>query len=177
MHCAPSLAGIKSANLISCPQAAYPNLPHLLQEYQSAFQMQKVRLELLSTSHNCFLILVFRKQQLERQLQNQAVCCLLSQLGYPVEENTDAVLRHLKQRLSSSHEFPHEIGLFLGYPPEDVLGFIQHHGKNYKLCGYWKVYANERQTAALFARYKQCTKEFCGQFAKGISMEQLIRTM
>ena len=32
--------------------------------------------------------------------------------------------------------FPHEIGLLLGYPVEDVLGFIRYQGKNYLYTGY-----------------------------------------
>ena len=31
-HCAPALAGIKPANLVSCSKADYPHLPDLLEE-------------------------------------------------------------------------------------------------------------------------------------------------
>ena len=31
----------------------------------------------------------------------------------------------LIKRLNEDAEFPHEIGLFPGYPPEDVRGFIE----------------------------------------------------
>ena len=31
-----------------------------------------------------------------------------------------------------SGEFPHEVGLFLSYPPEDVKGFIDHRANNFK---------------------------------------------
>ena len=34
-----------------------------------------------------------------------------------------------------SGEFPHEVGLFLGYPPEDVKGFIDHRANNFKCAG------------------------------------------
>ncbi len=42
-------------------------------------------------------------------------------------------------------DFPHEIDVFLGYPCEDVRGFIRHGGQGYKLCGYWKVYGDPRE--------------------------------
>ena len=35
-------------------------------------------------------------------------------------------------RLQENEGFPHEIGLFLGYPPEDVLGFIENKGEFFK---------------------------------------------
>lgn len=52
-----------------------------------------------------------------------------------------ALLRHLRRRLLWREGFPHEIGLFLGYPPEDVQGFLADPGGGRcKLCGHWKVY-------------------------------------
>ncbi len=40
-------------------------------------------------------------------------------------------------------QFPHEIGLFLGYPPEDVCGYIRNKGKCQKCTGHWQVYGDE----------------------------------
>ena len=34
-----------------------------------------------------------------------------------------------------SGEFPHEVGLFLSYPPEDVKGFIDHRANDFKCAG------------------------------------------
>lgn len=45
------------------------------------------------------------------------------------------------RRLQRFEAFPHEIGLFLSYPPEDVRGFIEHKGHESKCEGCWKVYA------------------------------------
>lgn len=39
-------------------------------------------------------------------------------------------------------DFPHEMGILLGYPVEDVEGFIINNGKNELYTGYWKVYDN-----------------------------------
>ena len=49
--------------------------------------------------------------------------------------------------------FPHELGLLLGYPAEDVRGFM---GIGYKKClytGYWKVYEKAEEKIALFSEY------------------------
>lgn len=50
-------------------------------------------------------------------------------------------------------EFPHEIGIFLGYPIWDVEGFIEHKGQNYKFCGYWKVYQDVEGAKLKFKEY------------------------
>lgn len=46
----------------------------------------------------------------------------------------EQLLERLSGRISASEDFPHEIGLFLGYPVDDVTGFIQNKGRNYLLC-------------------------------------------
>lgn len=50
------------------------------------------------------------------------------------------MVEELKKRYACYMEekgaFLHEIGLLLGYPVEDVLGFIRHQGKNYLYTGY-----------------------------------------
>ena len=58
----------------------------------------------------------------------------------------------LIRRLQDEAEFPHEIGLFLSYPPEDVQGFIDHHARDFKLSGLWKVYGDEAYARAAGSR-------------------------
>ena len=62
-------------------------------------------------------------------------------------------------------EFPHEIGLFLGYPPEDVEGFCRYQGQNYKLCGRWKVYGDREAACRRFQRYDHCRDALCRRLA------------
>ena len=70
-----------------------------------------------------------------------------------------------------SGEFPHEVGLFLSYPPEDVKGFLEH--RPCKCVGCWKVYENEEAARKTFAKYKACTRVYCRQLASGIDIERL----
>ena len=51
--------------------------------------------------------------------------------------------KHYEAYLNDEHkQFPHEMGLLLGYPIEDVRGFIEHNGCGCLYSGYWKVYRN-----------------------------------
>ena len=79
----------------------------------------------------------------------------------------------LKLQRSQGAEFPHEIGLFLSYPPEDVQGFIENHAQNFKLSGLWKVYGDEAYARAAFAKYKKCTDIYCRSWRSGASLEAL----
>ena len=79
----------------------------------------------------------------------------------------------LVRRLRGSAEFPHEIGLFLSYPPEDVRGFIENRAQNFKRAGLWKVYGDVEQAQRLFARYRKCTDIYCELWRAGSGIGQL----
>ena len=85
----------------------------------------------------------------------------------------DAALAHLKERLAGQEGFPHEIGLFLSYPPEDVKGFIENKASNSKCVGTWKVYGNVDRAKALFAQFQRCTDIYCKLWQAGSSLEEL----
>lgn len=77
------------------------------------------------------------------------------------------------RRLHDSDEFPHEIGLFLGYPPEDVSGFIENRPGSCKLTGIWKVYGNAEEASRTFEKYKKCACVYNKCWANGSSLERL----
>jgi len=45
-------------------------------------------------------------------------------------DDLQTVLNALIERVVRTLGFPHEIGVFLGYPLEDVMGFISNKGHN-----------------------------------------------
>lgn len=69
--------------------------------------------------------------------------------------------------------FPHEIGVFLGYPIEDVIGFINNKGCNFKCCGYWKVYGDKEKAIKEFARYDKCRMIYTKLWNQGRSILKL----
>ena len=76
--------------------------------------------------------------------------------------------------MQADDAFPQEVGFFLGYPPEDVCGFIEQGARNYKCVGCWKVYGDEQQARKTFAKYKKCIDAYCRRYAAGQSVEWLI---
>ena len=79
----------------------------------------------------------------------------------------------LINKLRQQDEFPHEIGLFLGYPPEDVQGFIDNKAQHYKLSGLWKVYGDVEKARKRFELYKKCDRIYYQQWSQGKEIEQL----
>ena len=66
-----------------------------------------------------------------------------------------------------------EIGVFLGYPLGDVIGFIENSGRNCKCCGCWKVYCDECQARKTFAQYKKCTNVYMNLYTNGTPVQKL----
>ncbi|MBR0050680.1 MAG: DUF3793 family protein, partial [Firmicutes bacterium] len=77
------------------------------------------------------------------------------------------------EKAAGQQTFPHEIGLFLGYPPGDVNGFIQEGPRCAKCTGYWQVYGDEEKALKTFERYRKCTDAYCAQVSCGRSLERL----
>ena len=102
----------------------------------------------------------------------QGRCKLLKRYGYHGGTEGEA-LEVLRERVCRSENFPHEIGLFLGYPLEDVIGFIENAGKNSKCTGYWQVYGDELDAERRFKSYRKCSEVYRRLWNSGRSLQQL----
>lgn len=171
-HCAPTLAGLKTGNLVNCAVQPEENLEEQLHSLNRKLNPRGVRVVLLSRQQNGALIYVYRPDRLSRDLTGDAAD-LLCQKGYPAPD-PERCLHCLARRLQQNGcTFPHEIGLFLGYPLQDVLGFIENQGQGSKLVGTWKVYGDEEAARRTFARYKKCTAVYSRCLKEGTALEKL----
>lgn len=161
-HCAPVLFGKKPAALFAekhlPPYCAWPEL------YQRGFRIRRMRWQYQHT-----LILFYHPALLDAALRHHITQQRLGEIGYPNHGGYQANLYHLQQRFKQATAFPHEVGFFLGYPPHDVIGFMDC-ATNYTLCGPWKVYSNETEAAAIFAEYEHCRMVLLAHIADGGSL-------
>ena len=118
------------------------------------------------------IVYVYRRKQLERTLLNGDCQKFLERKGY-VKASLDTLLAQLAYRLETQSEFPHEIGVFLGYPLRDVIGFIENHGQNFTCCGFWKSYSDPAEMQVCFACYRKCIHTYMALFEQGIPLEKL----
>lgn len=173
-HGAPTLVGVKPATLLSFHKKSYEDFDALLASYAPCFRCKGISVRRVVEDETHVLLLFYRARRLSRLLKRPAAKALLAELGYDAEARLSALLAELVRRMEAGGGFPHEIGLFLGYPPGDVRGFIENHGKNFAFVGYWKVYGSEAEARELFAVYAECTQEFCEQLDAGARFEDLV---
>ena len=176
-HCAPTFAGIKPASLVSFQKSRFEDFDALLESYATCFECKGITPVRLTEGEEYVLMLFYRRKLLERILEQPAVLALLARFGYRAGDAIEAHLEYLSMRIQLQKSFPHEVGLFLGYPAEDVEGFIENKGRDFACAGYWKVYANEEETRALFQRYTDCTERLCARLGRGTPMAELLEAV
>lgn len=170
-QCAPTLAGLKPASLFRW-HAEHKRLLVELKRWNQRLQTAGVRIRRLQEQPTFSLIYVYRPILLQQYLQDETVNSFLREFGY-TGKSLDADLRQLQRRLSEHAGFPHEIGLFLGYPLKDVCGFIQNEGQNFQYNGYWKVYDDSSSAKRQFSAYRVCTELLCRCYAEGADVVEL----
>lgn len=175
-HCAPTLAGMKSANLFNYIYKNQTEVKEELAKVNALLNQKGVCAEALLWREESVLIYIYRRTMLEKELQNPEAAALLIKYGYEGYD-VESCLVHLKVRLSRYTCFPHEIGIFLGYPIEDVKGFIENRGQNCESCGFWKVYCNASEKEKFFCKMRKCTQYYIRNFQKGRSLLQMTVSM
>ncbi|MDO4942967.1 MAG: DUF3793 family protein [Lachnospiraceae bacterium] len=152
LHCAPFLKGIKhSALLVLKPEDA--------RIMGKTLSRMNAKCKTMYRNREKIILLLYRETEMKAMLKEKTVAGFLKKYGYEEAENLDKILDFLINRFQSAYgkrkEFPHEIGAFLGYPIEDVEGFIENNGQNSLLTGYWKVYSNRERAEKMFQRYDE----------------------
>ena len=170
-HCAPTLASIKTGSLFSCPCESDEEVLHGVRELNRRLGCKGLRALPLRRRDGKCLVYVYRPRKRAHDLSDACARSILADLAYP-SGNLGRYLKHLLDRLKTSQEFPHEIGLFLGYPPEDVEGFISKK-EEAKCVGCWKVYSDVERAQRLFTQYEHCTNIYLRQYAQGKGIERL----
>ena len=171
-HCAPTLAGIKTGNLFSIETAGREEAYAEVRELNNILKEKGVRAIPVSHKKHRTQIYLYRPDRLKKDLQDPEAAEILKQRGYRCDNPNLCVTRLIKA-LEQDGDYPHEIGLFLGYPPEDVKGFINSPCEGVQCCGYWKVYGDREKAEKTFASYRHCTESYRKAFSKGKSLAQL----
>jgi len=171
--CAPTLAGIKTGSLFTLHVSDDEDFRKEISDYNRAVCKKGLRMIPLKVCSGYVLIYLYRPDMLDRDLKDPMASQILRNYGY-CSESCDRCIVDLIKRLRESDTFPHEIGLFLGYPPSDVDGFIRNPNEGFCEVGYWKVYSDVESARRAFRRYRKCTEEYGRMLDEGRTLEQLV---
>lgn len=175
-HGSPTLANMKVGSLFTAPCADAEAFRAEFARVQAALASRGVSLTVLRVLDARALVYVYRAEALASLLSGAEVQSFLRLMGYD-RFSPDEALAFLRQRLADSPCFPHEIGVFLGYPLSDVAAFMRDGGRGCRCSGCWKAYTNECEALRTFQRYKACRAAYQALFRAGWPLERLtVRT-
>ena len=170
-HGAPTLAGLKTANLFPVKQEG-EDVIRSLRRVNRVLNGKGMRAIPLKKNNDSILLYLFRPERLQKDLRQPESVCILEEMGYPSNQMDlciSCLIRHLKE----DESFPHEIGLFLGYPPSDVKSFMASSREGVKCTGCWKAYSNPEEAERIFEKYRKCSRVYRREMKKGRSLESL----
>lgn len=162
-QCAPVLKGVKLSNLITVKAGCWQKIRRFLR------QSRVICVPLYMDGEKEVLYL-YRYERLVQYLQRKEVREFLQHYGYE-QYDIAAVLRRLRGRYQeyagAGKHFPHELGVLLEYPLEDVESFIANQGENSLTVRYWKVYHNPQQAEQTFRVYDEAKEQALTEIMRG----------
>lgn len=158
-QCMPTLLKLKPASLITVDKRMVPNLEELYSLIQIYLEHYACSFITFQETENRLYLFLYSEHLLWQSMTTGMRQSFLESYGYPVrKEQIAQSLSLLGKRYRNywvTGEFPHEIGILLGYPLADVEGFIRNNGRNYILCGMWKVYHRVKVAESAFLCFHQ----------------------
>ena len=155
------ILGSKPAEIINVPGSKEDKKIKLSQIEAFFSNCSRITYRIITTHDGGKRVLFINEKSMEKVLVNKRCINFLKFVGYPSDYQLNDYMDELVFRLQSE-EFPHEIGVFLGYPLKDVLGFMGY-GKNELVeVKNWRIYGDKEISYEVynnFMRDKAIMKE------------------
>lgn len=136
-----------------------------------------VRVCLLGWREGRAMLLVWRPRRIRRLLSGAGAHEFLAKNHLPSQSG--ALMGELRRRLRAYYgnraSFPHEIGFVLGYPIEDVDGFMSDGGQGARACGRWKVYGDVDEALRRFKELEHEELRIKRLYSEGTPLRGLLR--
>lgn len=171
LRCAPLIAGLKLSNLLIVKSGQFCRVHQLLEG-------TGIDSLVLYKGGQKVTALLYREAWMAYYLRDLNIKAMLWQFGYrdfSMEGLSDKFAMRYQGYMQGGKTFPHEMGIFLGYPLEDVWGFIENNGKGALYTGYWKVYEDKPGKLHLFHVFDFAKEKLLKLLAQGVSMDDILK--
>ncbi|GAA0737577.1 DUF3793 family protein [Clostridium oceanicum] len=173
---APTIANEKVSSLLTFLKDSERNSYEYWEKYK--YELKKefcLEFYELKKDDNRIVVLFYNKDKLVHTLSKENHIKFLKRFGYKEDMNLKEMLNVLRTRYENV--CPHEMGIFLGYPLEDVSEFIYRPNKKCLMIGYWKVYHNMEQAKEIFKNYDLAKNKIVNLLAEGVKPYAIINSL
>ncbi|MHB8128718.1 MAG: DUF3793 family protein [Mobilitalea sp.] len=177
-HCMPVLLQLKPSNLIHVNKKYIAERADFLITVAKEIELFDCKYTVIYENTTRYLLFIYNEVYLEKVLRQEQKKVFLEAYHYTLDgETIENVVKEVKDRYSryrnKKMEFPHELGILLGYPLCDVEGFINNKGRNYILCGFWKVYEDADQALITFENYRRIRENAIREITSGKTLKDI----
>lgn len=165
-------------NEAACPTSMRRILVRaLIGTYAWHLRRSGVRVALLGWREGRAMLLVWRPRRIRSLLSDAGAHAFLAKNRLP--SRSGALMGELRRRLRAYYgnraSFPHEIGFVLGYPIEDVDGFMSDGGQGARARGRWKVYGDVGEALRRFKELEREELRIKRLYSEGTPLRGLLR--
>lgn len=123
------------------------------------------------------MLLVWRPRRIHSLLSDAGAREFLAKNHLPSRDGAlmGELMRRLRAYYGNRAPFPHEIGFILGYPIEDVDGFMSDGGQGARACGRWKVYGDVDEALRRFKELEHEELKIKRLYSEGTPLRGLLR--
>ena len=171
----PTLCTLKPSCLFSLKSNQYK------ENYEKIISLKKdlipygKHIRIIKRKDNLYLIFVYDRKLLESVIYTQVSLLYLESKGYLLNKDIDMMTSQLFSRLKGDISFPHEIGLFLGYPLRDVIAYEKDRGRTSLYTGLWQVYSRVEESCNIMQTYRKCTAYCTKLLMQGMDIPLIIQ--
>ena len=154
----PVLMGSKPAELLSFPKHEKQLLKKIKDIEKHIGECKRITYRMFINKNDSIKILFYNPKTLDESLRNFSNMKFLQTLGYPKQYDLDVYLNMIVDKMSEG-SIPHEIGVFLGYPLKDIIGFIGHPALKLTKINGWRVYGDPTISDQRFNEFTEAKKK------------------
>jgi hypothetical protein len=174
----PTLLKIKPSSLIHVNKRSTGYQISFMKIFQQELEPFQSHCSVLYEDDLMYILMIYNNELLQETVTSKENGYFLTTCGYDFTGDTvERVIDRLKLRYedykTNNGNYPHEIGLFLGYPIWDVKDFIRFHGRNYLYCGFWKVYHELDIALKIFDSYNAVRESVISSLKSGKKLKDM----
>lgn len=172
-QCAPVILGEKISNILITEEKNR-------REAEMMFHYAGFSTYLFYHGNEKVMMLIYNKTIFWDYIRKKECSEFLEKYGYNLARENIAyevfskIAPKFSAYMKTKQNFPHELGILLGYPLKDVQGFIENKGKNFLYSGYWKVYSDLQNALLTFERYNRAKSVLIKMVLDNISIWKIL---
>lgn len=149
----PVILKVKPSEILSFSKSE-KNYDENLKKIEEVFgECTEIKYRIVDFNRKGKKVLFYRESELNNTLSDKKNLKFLKSIGYPFSYTLNKYLNFIENKISNGI-IPDEIGIFLGYPLKDVLGFMGHPSLKLTKINGWRVYGDSLLSDIKYNQFK-----------------------